>query len=213
MSFEKVKTAISLISTSFCESNGSRSEYTQFPNVRFKNCVEIIAMAEGCACSCGNIRVRGQALPSGVYPNIPPSERPRLMACRSLLSVQPRCFQVRDVQRTASKQHSPTCTDFHCTNCNHVFRIFVTRMQAYVSKLPESAPLPQRTNGYPPALSPFITVAGPTQRQPREATEDADLDVMFSGEADPIVGSYRPHGQFPREPLRGPEAISRSYYA
>jgi hypothetical protein len=72
----------------------------------------------------------------------------------------PASIQIRDVPRTAAKQHSATCIDFHCANCNHVFCIFVTRMQPYLSKLPESAPLSQRTNGYPPALSPFITIAG-----------------------------------------------------
>jgi hypothetical protein len=164
-------------------------------------------------CSCGNIRVHGPPLPPGVYPNIPANERPHLMACRSVLTVQPRAFQIRDLQQTASKMQSSVCTDFSCVICSQVFRIFSTRAQTYVAKLPESAPLPQRTNAPPPVVSELISLSCMSQRPPRNTPEDPDFDMMFSREADPIVGSYRPYPLPSRGTVSGLEGVARSYYA
>jgi hypothetical protein len=183
----------------------------------FKNSEGTISMNDTTVCSCGNVSLKGEQLPYGVYPNIPASERPRLMACRSLLSVQSHCLQVIDLQRTAAKPHSNTCTEFYCTTCSQVFRIFTGCPYTYISKLPECAPFPfspGRNAGkvLSPVIASLITAAAPNPKMRREHTEDVDFDVMFSGDSDPRVGSYRPHAHLPREILTNPGALPRSYY-
>jgi hypothetical protein len=166
-----------------------------------------------CACACGNIRVKGHQLPSGSYPNIPASERPRLAACRSLISVRSGAIVVRDLQQTAVKPRSAVCYDLHCHNCSQIFRLFAGRGIAILSRLPESAPVPATAvrfsgRGIPPAVAPLI--AAPEAPCPQ--LEDPEFEVMFSGEADPIVGSYRPQACLPGERLPGSEEMPRSYY-
>jgi hypothetical protein len=181
-----------------------------------KNCVPTIVMSSGnVACACGNIRAKGQPLPAGSHPNVPSSERPRLSACRSLISIRSRAIIVRDLPQAAVIARSAVCYDIHCHNCNQVFRLFAGRGITVIARLPESAPVPTAAvrlseRSTPSSVTPFI---GAAPGASIAASEEAELEAMFSGESNPIVGSYRPHAYLPTELLAGPEAIPRSYYA
>jgi hypothetical protein len=136
------------------------------------------------------------------------------MACRSLISVRSRAVVIRDLRQTAVAARSGICFDIHCCGCNQIFRLFAARGITIISRLPESAPVPAAAvrldRKVPAALAPLI--AAPDAPAIGEG-EDTEFEAMFSGESDPIVGSYRPHPHLPMELLAGPEVIPRSYYA
>jgi hypothetical protein len=137
------------------------------------------------------------------------------MACRSLISVRACSLIVRDLHQTAVNSRSGICSDIHCHKCNQIFRLFAARGITVISRLPESAPVPAAAvrlsdRNIPPTVGLLIAAPDVTSVPPYE---DAEFDAMFSGEANPVVGSYRPLAHLPMELLAGPEAIPRSYYA
>jgi hypothetical protein len=137
-----------------------------------------------------------------------------LTACRTFLSVRPRSLVVRDLQQTAVKARSAVCFDIHCHNCNQIFRLFAGRGMTVISRLPESAPVPGTAvrlseRNIPPAVAPLVAVAAPSSIG---ASEDTEFEAMFSGESNPVVGSYRPLAHSPMDLLASAEVIPRSYY-
>lgn len=88
-----------------------------------------------CSCSCGNIRVRGQLVPQGMYPNIPPTERERLRFCKTLFSIQPQSIDIQNFGRVKGRLLSPLCADMTCMSCGSIFRFFSCRGFSYMGKI------------------------------------------------------------------------------
>ena len=88
-----------------------------------------------CSCSCGNIRIRGQLIPQGVYPNIPPSERERLRFCKNLFSIQPQSIEIQNLNKVKGRLLSSICADMTCLSCASTFRFFSSRGFSYFGKL------------------------------------------------------------------------------
>jgi hypothetical protein len=143
------------------------------------------------------LRIFGPPLPSGVYPNIPSTERARLVACQQIRSCPPRSVEVQDPSKVSPKLHSAICTDVHCDTCNDAVRFFCGRSFAYVGKIAE--PLPHHTAGtarksLPGAITALLgRSARPSRAPPSDVgSEDVDFEVMFASRSDPVVGSYKP---------------------
>jgi hypothetical protein len=175
-------------------------------------------------CACGNLRIAGQFLPAGVYPNIPASERSRLMECMLLRSVQPRTVVVFDTTKTSPQLLSPVCSDIECLGCHEVFRFFCGRTFSYAGKVRASAPGGQaQAKGSIPAavLSLFQTGAswaktktnGTRGQRPADCSsfdpaQDVEFDAMVTCRNDPVVGSFKREMSEP-----GGEHSSRRYSA
>jgi hypothetical protein len=170
-----------------------------------------MAQDPGHSCRCGNIRIRGKPLPTGVYPNIPSSERTRLLACSSCFSVQLRGVDIADISNLSVKSQGPVCADLYCSSCRSTFRFFSGRGFCYVGRLGDSNPrettnVPVTESGplvFPAFLQPLLgrqdfgvrsargSDASLRSEDGAPSGDDGDFDVMFSSKFDPVVGSYR----------------------
>lgn len=110
-----------------------------------------------CSCSCGNVRVRGQLVPQGMYPNIPPTERERLRFCKTLFSIQPQSIEIQNFNKVRGRLLSSSCADMTCTSCGSTFRFFSCRGFSYMGRLQsDNNPPSSRQNNsrsFPPLKS------------------------------------------------------------
>lgn len=109
-----------------------------------------------CSCSCGNIRIRGQLVPQGMYPNISPTERERLRFCKTLFSIQPQSTDIQNFGKVRGRLLSSYCADMTCISCGSTFRFFSCRGYSYMGKISDNNPKDTRQNNgrmFPPSKS------------------------------------------------------------
>jgi hypothetical protein len=182
-------------------------------------------------CPCGKVKITAERLPSGVFPNVPASERSRLAVCRAVYSLTPNCVELQDLSGLTLKIHSQFCTDVRCIKCGMQWRFFVvqtfcvagvvegdTKANADFPPGPDCALTPPVQ--FPASLRPFVSPdAAPSsvsvKREFVAAQDDycncdydCDYDFMFSAKFARVIGSYRPCGVVLRE---GSKLSSKSY--
>jgi hypothetical protein len=134
-------------------------------------------------------------------PNIPASERARLVACTAIFAIKTRCFDIRDLSRASGTVHSSICSDLCCRGCHETFRVFSGRTFTFAGRLgagpaPAAAPAQVPRQRLPGSLVPFIARSRKIDSTGSVLQEftlpaDSDLEVMFVNRGEPVVGSLR----------------------
>jgi hypothetical protein len=179
------------------------------------------------ACSCGNFQLSGRSLPTGVYPNIPSSERPRLALCSSLLALVRDAIRISDLSQTEFRVQNQCCSDLFCIGCKTTFRIFLGYGAAYAGAMPDqpkpsikppASPSDVNPRSVPLGLQPYVRVAAPQRGgiaiadSSAVSPSDPDFELMFSGRVAPIVGSCRADAGFGEIRMGGgADFVPRSY--
>lgn len=205
-----------------------------------------------CQCRCGNIKVKGDQLPPGSYPNLPATERANISQCRVFLTISKQSISIQNFAQISSRIINSFCTEVICKQCSTFFRFFTSRSVFYCGLVGASAPRPNQRHqtlivhhpsnsnpenqSFPHQLRQFLA----NEARPRSQTthsidqeqinqnedtnfplgndgnqlsldnsrntedsmisnEDIDFSMMFSSNADPIVGSYKTHITIPQD--------------
>jgi hypothetical protein len=155
-------------------------------------------------CRCGSLRISGQELPPTAHPNIPGSERERLLELASCFSILTGGISVSSAASLVPKVHSPFCADLTCGACLQTFRFFSAQGIVFGGLLriaPRSIPAsfsgvaranwPHPINSFPPFLRRAIYVRLEPAAPDRHFIDDPDFDIMFGRALEPVVGRYR----------------------
>ena len=142
-----------------------------------------------CSCSCGNVRIRGQLIPQGVYPNIPPTERERLRFCKNLFSIQPQSIEIQQFGKVRARLLSSSCADMTCTSCSSTFRFFSSRGYSYFGKIqPSDNSQVSRQNNHK-TFPPIKLAQKPIREQPPQSqnfNSNHEHDVNLSNTLPPL---------------------------
>ncbi|KAH0785237.1 hypothetical protein GPJ56_010880 [Histomonas meleagridis] len=179
------------------------------------------------SCKCGNIVTHGQALPPKSFPNVPPTERPRVSSCKSLQIIHNKSININDALSISTGVISQTCYELHCNRCNSHFRIFFGKGVFYIGKCKQTPGRPV-TKAIPPHIIPLLAKVNNNQPSERKqynrdteeipnvsVGEDADFDLMFANQSDLVVGSYKRQMAYDTvfDNLGGNDFTPKTYFA